>query len=44
MICLIHGGPHHVFTLDYNPSILFYLNNGYWLLCINYRGSTGFGN
>ncbi len=39
----IHGGPESQDTLAYNPWIQFFANQGFGVLTVNYRGSSGFG-
>jgi dipeptidyl aminopeptidase/acylaminoacyl peptidase len=39
----IHGGPESQDTLAYNNWIQFFANQGYGVLTVNFRGSTGFG-
>jgi dipeptidyl aminopeptidase/acylaminoacyl peptidase len=39
----IHGGPESQDTLAYNGWIQFLANQGFGVLTVNYRGSTGFG-
>jgi len=38
-----HGGPHSVTTLSYRSDLAFLSKVGYATLCVNYRGSIGFG-
>lgn len=39
----VHGGPSAQTCLGYNGKIQYLLNQGYAVLDINYRGSTGYG-
>ena len=41
LICWPHGGPHSVFTKEFNNDIIFWLNMGYAVIRPNYRGSLG---
>ncbi len=43
LILLVHGGPWHRDTWGFNPSVQHLVNRGYAVLCINFRGSTGYG-
>jgi len=43
LICVIHGGPHSEFTIGWLNSFALYLQAGYSILGINYRGSAGYG-
>lgn len=38
-----HGGPWYRDSWGFNPEVQFLANNGYAVLQMNYRGSTGFG-
>ena len=40
----IHGGPHAMYNVGFDPSLQNFAANGYVLLFINPRGSTGYGN
>ena len=40
----IHGGPYAMYNVGFNPSFQNFAANGYILLFINPRGSTGYGN
>jgi len=40
----IHGGPYGMYNVGFNPSFQNFAANGYILLYINPRGSTGYGN
>jgi dipeptidyl aminopeptidase/acylaminoacyl peptidase len=40
----IHGGPHAMYTVGFNPAFQNFAANGYVLLFVNPRGSTGYGN
>ncbi|EDY80916.1 X-Pro dipeptidyl-peptidase (S15 family) [Verrucomicrobiia bacterium DG1235] len=43
MICLVHGGPWSRDTSDYDDETQFFASQGYAVLRVNYRGSTGYG-
>ena len=43
MVVFVHGGPWSRDTWGYNPYHQWLSNRGYAVLCVNYRGSTGFG-
>ena len=43
LIVAPHGGPHSVTTLSYRTDLHFLCEVGYATLCVNYRGSIGFG-
>src|SRR5262245_55560697 len=38
-----HGGPTAQSVNSFNRAIQFFVNQGYVVLCPNYRGSTGYG-
>lgn len=40
----IHGGPHGMYNVEFSPSFQNFAANGYVVLYINPRGSTGYGN
>jgi dipeptidyl aminopeptidase/acylaminoacyl peptidase len=40
----IHGGPHGMFSVAFNPAFQNFAANGYVILYINPRGSTGYGS
>ena len=40
----IHGGPYGMYNVAFNPSFQNFAANGYIVLYINPRGSTGYGN
>lgn len=42
-ICLVHGGPWVRDSGGYDDETQFFANNGYAVLRVNYRGSTGYG-
>ncbi|MEZ0539945.1 S9 family peptidase [Fibrella arboris] len=42
-ILLIHGGPGGQTRLTYSPLVQYLVNNGYVLLAVNNRGSSGYG-
>jgi WD40 repeat protein len=39
----VHGGPESVTTEAYSPFVLAWVDHGYAVLCLNYRGSITFG-
>ncbi|MDH4058374.1 MAG: alpha/beta fold hydrolase, partial [Cyclobacteriaceae bacterium] len=39
----VHGGPGGQTRLNYNSSYQYFLNHGYAILCVNNRGSSGYG-
>ena len=43
MIIFPHGGPHSVFSADFVLSSAVFCRMGYIVVCVNYRGSIGFG-
>ncbi|WP_448550072.1 alpha/beta hydrolase family protein [Thalassotalea fusca] len=43
LIVLVHGGPHARDNWEYYPERLFLAENGYSVLQVNFRGSTGYG-
>jgi dipeptidyl aminopeptidase/acylaminoacyl peptidase len=44
LILEIHGGPYGMYDVGFNPAFQNFAANGYILLYINPRGSTGYGN
>jgi dipeptidyl aminopeptidase/acylaminoacyl peptidase len=42
-IVLIHGGPESQFMNSFSPPLQFIVNQGYFVIAPNYRGSTGYG-
>jgi dipeptidyl aminopeptidase/acylaminoacyl peptidase len=44
LILEIHGGPYGMYNVAFNPGFQNFAANGYILLYINPRGSTGYGN
>jgi dipeptidyl aminopeptidase/acylaminoacyl peptidase len=42
-IVLIHGGPESQFMNSFIPPVQFIVNQGYFVIAPNYRGSTGYG-
>jgi dipeptidyl aminopeptidase/acylaminoacyl peptidase len=40
----IHGGPYAMYNVAFNPSFENFAANGYMVLFLNPRGSTGYGN
>jgi dipeptidyl aminopeptidase/acylaminoacyl peptidase len=43
LILSIHGGPHGMFGWAFNPTFQIYAANGYAVLYLNPRGSSGYG-
>jgi dipeptidyl aminopeptidase/acylaminoacyl peptidase len=43
MVLLVHGGPWSRDNWGYDPYNQWLTNRGYAVLCVNFRGSTGFG-
>ena len=43
LIAFPHGGPHSAFSVDYIPNVVGFVALGYFVVMVNYRGSTGFG-
>ena len=43
LIALIHGGPHGQQGAAFNSAAQVYAANGYGVIMVNYRGSTGYG-
>ena len=39
----LHGGPHHKDGREYDPETRWLQSLGFWVLRVNFRGSTGFG-
>jgi dipeptidyl aminopeptidase/acylaminoacyl peptidase len=39
----VHGGPGGQTRLNYNSSYQYFVNHGYAILCVNNRGSSGYG-
>ncbi|WP_375446794.1 prolyl oligopeptidase family serine peptidase [uncultured Fibrella sp.] len=42
-VLMIHGGPGGQTRLNYSPLVQYLVNNGYVLLAVNNRGSSGYG-
>ena len=42
-VVFVHGGPESQFMNSFNPAVQFLVNQGYFVIAPNYRGSTGFG-
>ena len=42
-IVSVHGGPEWHHTDDYDPEVLAYADEGFAVVLVNYRGSTGYG-
>ena len=40
----VHGGPHRRDDLTFDPETYWLQSLGYWVLRVNFRGSTGFGD
>ena len=43
MIVFPHGGPHWAFSANFMLDSAYFCQLGYIVICVNYRGSTGFG-
>ncbi len=43
LIMEIHGGPHGMYSVGFNPMFQNFAANGYVVLYVNPRGSTGYG-
>lgn len=43
LVLEIHGGPYGMFNVGFNPAFQNFAANGYILLYVNPRGSTGYG-
>jgi dipeptidyl aminopeptidase/acylaminoacyl peptidase len=43
LVLLVHGGPWARDSYGYDPIHQWLANRGYAVLCVNFRGSTGFG-
>jgi dipeptidyl aminopeptidase/acylaminoacyl peptidase len=39
----IHGGPEHHHTDDFSPKVQAFVDGGFAVVLVNYRGSTGYG-
>ena len=44
MLLEIHGGPHGMYNVAFNPMFQNFAANGYVVLYVNPRGSTGYGS
>jgi len=44
LVVLPHGGPHSRDYWDYDPTVQALASNGYSVLQVNFRGSSGYGN
>jgi dipeptidyl aminopeptidase/acylaminoacyl peptidase len=42
-VVMIHGGPNSQSRNSFSPSIQYLVNQGYFVIAPNYRGSTGYG-
>lgn len=42
-ILFVHGGPYNRDSWDFDPVVQYFALNGYAVLQVNYRGSTGYG-
>ncbi|SEK37683.1 Dipeptidyl aminopeptidase/acylaminoacyl peptidase [Colwellia chukchiensis] len=42
-VILVHGGPHDRDNWQYSPTVQYLALNGYSVLQVNFRGSTGYG-
>ncbi len=43
MVVLPHGGPWYRDAWGFDPEVQFLANRGHAVLCVNFRGSTGYG-
>ena len=43
-VVLVHGGPQSHDTIDFDPEVAFLAAQGYAVLQVNFRGSTGYGD
>lgn len=43
LVLLVHGGPHAQDTDAYSPQVQAWVDHGYAVAMVNYRGSTGYG-
>lgn len=43
LVLLVHGGPWERDRYGFNPLVQFFVNRGYAVLQVNFRGSSGFG-
>ena len=43
LIVLVHGGPTSQAEAGFNPRVAFWVDRGWAVLLVNYRGSTGYG-
>jgi dipeptidyl aminopeptidase/acylaminoacyl peptidase len=44
LILCIHGGPHGMYSVAFNPEFQIFASSGYVVLYLNPRGSTGYGH
>jgi dienelactone hydrolase len=42
-VLLVHGGPHHHDADSFSPEVQAWVDHGYAVALVNYRGSTGYG-
>jgi dipeptidyl aminopeptidase/acylaminoacyl peptidase len=42
-LMLVHGGPHHHDADGWDPEVQAFVDHGYLVALVNYRGSTGYG-
>jgi dienelactone hydrolase len=42
-VLLVHGGPHHHDADGWDPEVQAFVDHGYAVAMVNYRGSTGYG-
>jgi dipeptidyl aminopeptidase/acylaminoacyl peptidase len=42
-VMLVHGGPHHHDADGWDPEVQAFVDHGYAVALVNYRGSTGYG-
>jgi dipeptidyl aminopeptidase/acylaminoacyl peptidase len=43
-VVLVHGGPQAADNIDFDPEVAFLAAQGYAVLQVNFRGSTGYGD
>ena len=43
MIMDVHGGPTWAYADDFRPSVQAWVDHGFAVAMVNYRGSTGYG-
>jgi dipeptidyl aminopeptidase/acylaminoacyl peptidase len=42
-VLIVHGGPHHHDADSWDPEVQAFVDHGYAVGLVNYRGSTGYG-